>query len=141
MANKPTISKPISEATISVMIDKNEREIFMSFGLLDSLSRIIEDPTRIPSISIDPDLRNKVLIATLAERKPSGKILQNIDLEDTEISIDDVERLIDWAGDHVMSFFIRSLQKTVAVTKAREEEMKALASSFGGLKDSISKTP
>jgi hypothetical protein len=123
-----------SNDKITVILNGKERELFMSFGLLNSLTRIVDDPSRVPAIRTDHELRDTVLAAALAERKPSGKIQKEIDLDDADITIEDVERTLDWVMEHVMSFFVRALKKVVAVTEANKADMEALASSVNGLK-------
>jgi hypothetical protein len=123
-----------SNDKITVKLNGKERELFMSFGLLNSLTRIVDDPSRVPAVRTDPELRDAALAAALAERKPSGKIEKEVDIDDIDITIEDVERTLDWVMEHVMSFFVRALKKVVAVTEANKADMEALASSVNGLK-------
>lgn len=123
-----------SNDKITVTLNGKERELFMSFGLLNNLTRIVDDPTRVPAIRTDSELRDAVLSAALAERKTSGKIEKEVDIDDIDITIDDVERTLDWVMEHVMGFFVRALKKVVEVTEANKADMEALASSVNGLK-------
>jgi len=125
---------------ITVKVDGEDRDIFMSFGLLDTLSRLIGDPSNVAQVHIDLDLRKGVLEALLAERKKSGKVINEVDIEETEISIEDAEKLVEWAASHVLNFFIRSLSKVSEMTKKSEKEIKALVSTFPGLSNSASQT-
>lgn len=126
---------------ITITTDGAEREIFMSFGLLNHLTTIVGDPARVASIPLNPELRREVLESVLAKRKPSGKLEEKIDLDDVDISIADVETLLDWVSGHVMSFFIRSLQKVAAVTQAHQTELASLVSFLDGSKGSASEKP
>lgn len=126
---------------ITIKLNGEERELFMSFGLLNELATIVGDPARVPSIPVDADLREAVLMSCFAERKPSGKVIKDVeDYDDLDISIPDVEKTIDWAVEHLMSFFVRSLKKVVAVTKANEGDLKDLASFLAGSNASVSET-
>lgn len=106
----------------------------MSFGLLNELSALVDDPSRVPAIFVDHSLRNEVLAACLHVRKKSGKIEKPIDVDDVEISIDDVDHTLKWAGDHLTSFFVKALRQVVAVTEASKADMEVLESSLGSLK-------
>ena len=127
--------------TFPITINNEEREIFMSFGLLNELTTIVQDPSRISTISLDPQLRNAFITSLLSERKKSGKVLNAFDLDDTEVSYEAVENAIAWAQEHVMSFFVRSYRQIARVTEKHQEEVTALTSSLGGSKGSSSKTP
>ena len=126
--------------TITIKVDGEDREIFMSFGLLNELTKIIGDPARVASVTVDPEMRDDVLNAVLSKRKTSGKIISQADIDDIDIPVEDVEILLDWASEHALSFFIRSLKKVIVMTKKHEDEMKALASSASGFSDSLSGT-
>ncbi len=127
--------------TLTILVDSVDREIFMSFGLLNDLTTVVADPGRVATISMDPALRVSVLNTVLAIRKKNGKIEQAVDVTDIDISIKDAERLIDWVSEHVMSFFVRSLQKVLAIQQHKEGELKVLLSSLAGSNDSASATP
>ncbi len=142
MATKVTeTKKPELPATITVTVDDQSRDIFMSFGLLNELTSVIDDPQRIASIPLNNDVRNQVLSMVLADRKKSGKLIAEIDLSETDISISDVEILIDWVQGHLLDFFVRSLKRVMALTKNHEAEVASLASSLDGFKGLISSGP
>jgi hypothetical protein len=126
---------------ITITYEGKEREIFLSYGLLNELARIVRSPDLAPSITIDEDLREEVLAACLAERKASGKITKPVaDIEDIDMSIEDVERLLDWATEGVLSFFVRSLGKMVKQVEQNKDTLVALKSSLDGLQASASAT-
>lgn len=126
---------------ITIKVGDEDREVFMSFGLLNELSIIVADPSRIGTMIIDPELRSKVLKACLAVRKKSGKIEKAVeDLDDVDISIEDVEKLIGWAMDHVMGFFLRALQKATTLSDEYRTQAEALLSSVTGSASSPSGT-
>lgn len=140
-------SKPTETTTVAVSdhilvtVNEEERDLFMSFGLLNELSKILGDPQQVASVMIDPDLRTEVLSLVLAKRKKSGKLEEAIDMDDVDISIEDVERVLHWTQEHVISFFVRSLKQVMAVTTNHKTEVSNLASSMGGSPESASKTP
>lgn len=126
---------------LKITIDGEERTLFMSFGLLNELASLVQDPARVPAIPVDAYLREAVLSAAFAKRKKSGKITEEIaDFDDIDVTIEDVEATLDWVVEHVMSFFVRSLRKVVQVTKANETDLKDLASFLAGSDASPSAT-
>lgn len=126
---------------ITIAFEGADRDLLMSYGLLNELAKIVGSPEIAPSISIDERLREEVLGACLATRKPSGKVTKKVeDLDDLDLSIDDVERLLDWATEHVLSFFVRSLGKMVKRVEANRDVLEGLKSSLDGLEASASAT-
>jgi hypothetical protein len=127
---------------LSITQDGNERELFMSYGLLNALSLLVGSPEVVPAMSLDDGLRAEILAAVLAERKVTGKVLKPVeDIDDIDISIDDIERILDWAGAHLMGFFMRRLAKSAKHVENHKELLEGLKSSMAGLKDLASATP
>lgn len=120
---------------ITVKIDDQDREIFMSFGLLNDLATLTGDPARVAAIPLIADLRMSVLNTVLAPRRKNGKKEAEIDVTELDISIEDAERLLTWASEHVMSFFVRALQKVEKVSAHHKEALAGLVSSLGGSND------
>lgn len=130
-----------TENTFTLKLGEEEREIFMSFGLLNDLTRLVTDPSEVPRMLLDPELRDAVLKELLAERKKSGKVLKDLpDVEDIDADPGEIEKLLDWTMEHVMAFFVRSLQKTAKMGERHLETLKSLQSSLDGLNGSASKT-
>jgi hypothetical protein len=125
--------------TLTIQINGEERELFMSFGLLNELTAIIGDPSRVGAVSLDPELRAKFLSAIFAKRKKSGKIEEAIDYDDLEVSLDDVEKTMSWGQEHVLNFFVRSFRNIQTVTEKYKDEVTSLTSSLTGSKASASK--
>lgn len=116
----------------SVQIDGKEEEIFMSFALLNSIARHVGDPENIPLIEINADFREIILKELLAVRNPSGKITQERGIDDVEISIEDAEKLLDFASEHITDFTIRALEKAGARSKLTQEKVAALKLTSSG---------
>ncbi len=133
------MSNKVSD-TILIKQDGESRELFMSFGLLNELVRLFDSPDRVNTIAADHDLRNQVLKSSLAKRTNTGKPTHPVDLEDVEISIDDVENVLEWSSAHVLGFFIRSLKKVVTLTQKNQADMEGLASFATGSPVSTSNT-
>ena len=118
-----------------------DRELFMSYGLLNELAKLVGSPEIAPSISLDEFLREEVLKACLAERKPTGKVLKHVaDMDDLDVSVEDIEAILDWATENVLSFFVRSLGKMVQRVESNKDVLEGLKSSLAGLQGSVSAT-
>lgn len=102
-ANTPVVPSK----TLTVKVDGNEREILMSYGLQDQLLRLIRDTNEIGNIYADPDVRNAIIEQILAERSPSGKIINKRTFDDYILEVEDAETILAWAVDHITAFFIR----------------------------------
>lgn len=120
--------------TCSVTIDKTEVEIFMSFALLNAVARHVGDPENIPLIMLNPDLREIILSELLAVRDPKGKVTQARSIDEVDITLLDVENLLDFVSEHVLDFMIRALEKTNARKDKYETRLKALVPSSTGPK-------
>lgn len=115
-------------ATITIQVDGVDRDIFMSFGLVDALSRLVAgSPELIAQIDLNPELRETALICLLAERKKSGKIITEPDLAELDISIDDIERLLAWATESLMAFLVRSVQRVTSLAERHSKILENLA--------------
>ncbi len=117
-----------------------DREIFMSFGLLNELSTIVQDATQIAALDLDPEIRTKTLNAIFAERTKSGRKTKDVEMDDLEISYQDVETALDWAKDHLMGFFIRRLESTAKVVEQTKTRMEKVESSLLGSNEGVSAT-
>lgn len=118
-----------------------EREIFMSYGLLNVLTTVVDDITNVALIKLDAKMRNAVLVECLAERKPSGKVKTAVkDIDDVEISIEHVELILGWVQVHVLDFLLRSAKDSVDLMDEHKETLEALGSSLDGAPNSPGKT-
>lgn len=112
----------MTEATLTVTIGGVERELFMSYGLLTKLSKELETADAVGAVPHDPEMRDNVLKIALTERTRSGKAIKEIkDLDDVEISLEDVEAVLGWVMEHLTGFFVRGLQKTKKVLDDQKE--------------------
>ena len=121
---------------INVTVDGEDREIFMSFGLLNELTSWLGSPEALPAIFVKAEMRSEMLSRLLAERKKSGKLITPVaDIDDVEIELADVQRLLQWATEHVLSFFLQSLTVLKGVLERDEEKMTGLGSMLVSSKD------
>lgn len=110
------------DKTFTLVVGDQARELFMSYGLLDTLIRLVPDTDEIGNLYVDADKRKAVLEALVAERSKSGKIIQAFDIEDLEVDIEVVDALLQWAVEHLAGFFIRSMTN---IAKLAEQNIQA----------------
>lgn len=102
------MSKPNTPSkTITIKVDNNDRELFMSYGLLNELLRLIPDTNLIALVYTDPDIRNKIIEQVLADRSPTGKITTMRPFDMYIVEQEAVEEMLEWVVEHVTAFFIR----------------------------------
>lgn len=113
-------------ATIDLTQDGQSREIKMSFGMLNHLARLVGVVDNVPAIATDPDLQSAIMQVVLAKRSEKGKILEPIDLDEVDMSIDDVRAILDWVSEHLFDFFLKGLEKAKQIIVDRKDQLKNL---------------
>lgn len=126
---------------IEIKQNGEDREILMSFGLLNEITTMMGDPAVAASVYFNPDLREKVILSALHERSKTGKITNKIEnLDDVDVSVSDIEELLAWEVEHSIAFFARSMDR-VKNMKGQLEGLTADVSSLNGSAVSTSKKP
>jgi len=101
-----------------------DSEIFMSYGLLTELVRLVPDLDNIPTMVLNSEVRDELLTKLLMKRDARGNpvgeapSLESLTLEQSEV-------LIDWAQTHILDFFLRRATKAVAQTKRIQSQLEA----------------
>lgn len=116
-----------------------EKVLFFSFLRQNSLLRFIEGPTQVINMRVDPDLCENVLKILLADKGGPGQ-MTTLELDETMIDGDDVDRIINWVQDHLTYFFMKRFQEMAQRAATLEPTAKALASSAAGSEASASST-
>lgn len=112
----------------------DDRDIKMTFGLLDELTRIIGDVDGLAEMPINADVRKEVLIAVLVERDEKGK-RGKTEPDIYNLEADTVTEILEWVGEHVADFFLSAMERTKKLLEARTDRFKALQPSSTGGKD------
>lgn len=110
----------------TIQVGGEGRDIKMSFGLLNSLCRKAGDIDGAAMVALDQDLREAFLVELLSPRDARGKIKESIDPLELDVEVQSVLDLIDWAGNHVMDFFLMGLERTKALQDRNMDRIKAL---------------
>lgn len=110
----------------TIKIGDEERDIKMSFGLLNILCRRAGDLDGAAMINMDQSLREAVITELLSARDEKGKIKSEVDIMFLDVEPSAVIELLDWAGNHVMDFFLKGLERTKALQDRNMGRIKAL---------------
>lgn len=103
-------------------------EIFMSFGLLNRITRYLGDIDQLPQLAVSPELQEAVLVEIFTERDKQGVALKVPTLDEIEVSLEEVESILDFVGEHIANFFMQTAekaQKRMLQIHARAEKMSA----------------
>jgi hypothetical protein len=100
----------MSDETLSVIVDGAPVDLFMSYGLLTELARTVSSIDAIASLDLDNDTRDAFLGSVLADRTKSGKVKTKRALDELDISLEDVERTLNWGKEHLLGFFLRRVE-------------------------------
>jgi hypothetical protein len=133
---------PVQKLPMSchVTVNGKEHEVFMSFALLNRLAYLVGSVDQLPMIQINPEMRDMFLGELLAERSKGGKVVTPCDPGDCDISLEDVQLVLDFASEHVLDFTLGALEKSAALQAKNQARMLSLKSSQAGLENSASKS-
>jgi hypothetical protein len=120
-----TTQKSAPAPRLKVTVNDVQRELFMSFGLLNELCRGVGSVQSAIQIPTDSELRDYTLLATLSERNENGEVDTPINLRLIDMSLEDAENLLSWASDHCVDFFLRTMERVV---KTQEKNLDRFAS-------------
>jgi len=110
----------------TIKVDGKERDIKMTFGLLNNLCRKVGDIDGAATIMMNVDLRDGVLIELLSDRDKNGRITEPLDLNTLNVDMDAVVDLVDWTQEHVLDFFLKGLEKAKGLQDRNLHRIKAL---------------
>lgn len=119
-----TIEKP--EDVYTVRVDGNPVEVFMSGGLVRQLAPLVGTFEDIGQAFGDPELQNALVIAALTKRSPRGVKLEEKDASAYDISLEEFDKFISWIMEHILYFFVKSMQSATKVVEKSTPLMEAL---------------
>lgn len=121
------------ESRLTVNVGGTDRTLFMSFGLLNEIAALVGGPDQVPELSFNPVVSTSALNLLLAARDKRGNIIPPTDDEPAvplDLDPEAAEAMIDWAGAHVLDFFVRRLAKSAALFATRADQLAAAGSSL-----------
>jgi len=116
----------MADDIFNINVNGKELDIKMTFGLLNNLCRKVGDIEAAAVIALDTNLRDAILVELLSDRNDKGKIVNPIDLDSLQVEPDAIIDLIDWAGTHVLDFFLKGLERTKKLQELNTSRIKAL---------------
>lgn len=125
----------MSESNFEIEVNGEKKDIKMSFGLLNELCGMCGDVEDALLFGMNTELREEVLRLMLSSRDEQGRIKENINLNTLEVDPDAINELLDWAGGHVLDFFLKAAERAKTASLARKDRMEALQQSSSGGED------
>lgn len=116
----------MTEATCTIKVGEDERELFMSYNLLRHLSSMFGAIQDLPMMASDVSLHAQFIGKILAgpELKYDETKLDDEIFE--QIPLDDVDKMTNWAVEHVTDFFLKRAESLLgAMTKNQDRIEKA----------------
>ena len=111
---------------LTVKLGESDKQLFMSYGLLNRLTLIVGGPEGAPAIGGVPEVQEAVLLEVFTERPKGEAPVPPKSLEEIEISLDDVANVLDWVGGHITDFFLQTVTKSMEKAKAQEGRLQKL---------------
>lgn len=118
-----------------IQVNGKAKEVKMTFGLLNQMCGMCGEPEDALMFGIHAELREEALRLMLSERDDQGRIVEDVNLFNTEVDANEVAELLDWAGAHVLDFFLNAAEKTKSTGESRKERLEALQPSSTGGED------
>lgn len=106
-----------------------DREIVMTFGLLNVLARLVGDINRIGLIDLVSETADEVMFEVLSERDSKGRPVDRKAVV-PDMPAEDANRVFDWVKESLMDFFIRRLLNTADLMQRNQAKMALVASSM-----------
>jgi hypothetical protein len=135
---------PPTPPRVSVVIGGEERELYMSFGLLNEVTSLVGGIEAVPNIHFDPRVSAMVLDTLLAKRDRRGRILWPTDEEDPitpiDLSVETATVILDWAAGHALDFFVRQFGSSATMFANRAGPLAEVGSSLISSVNSHGKT-
>lgn len=114
------------------------RELFFSFTRQNMLLKHFPEPTNAFEAMIDPYMAETVLAILLVD---NPKQIDQFELDELDVSREDIEKVLNWAAEHLIYFFMHKFQLVAEKATALEPLLQALQSSKAGFQSSTSTTP
>ena len=109
-----------------VTFGKEPLELFMSFGLLTEIARVVEDIPLVSQIAVDAELREKVFGLLFGERDVKGKLTRALEMHEILISVRDAQAVTKWVQGHLFDFFIGAMEAATSAAAPFESRMRGM---------------
>lgn len=103
------------------------KEVFMSYGLLNSLCRAVGDLEGAALLALDNDLRAQMLVELLSDRDEKGNVIgDGVRPYHIPYSVDSLGDLLTWAQEHIFNFFVKAAAQTKVTADQHKKVLAAL---------------
>jgi hypothetical protein len=113
---------------LTVKNGEKDQVLFMSFGLLNRLTRRMGDIDQLPRLAMDTELQEAIIIEVFTTRDEKGNPTYTPTLDEIQVGLDDIDLVLDFVGDHIANFFMGAAEKAQKrVLQIHEKMAKAQA--------------
>lgn len=130
-----TTPKKLNDRHTLTFVDGSEKEILMTFGLLNLTSGMVRDISAVPFIMLDAELRHQLMIAILSPRDAQGNISDEYNEYQNPVTTDEAHALLTWVSEHLTDFFLKAVRQYRTILETVEKEnpkASALPSTMNG---------
>jgi hypothetical protein len=65
----------------------------------------------LPQLAVNPELQETIMLEVFTRRAKTGEVeFAPASLDELEVSLDDMELVLEFVGDHIASFFMRAAE-------------------------------
>lgn len=113
---------------ITVVVNGENKEVFMSGGLIRELSPIVGGLEDFAGAFVDTEVQKVLLIEVLKPRNPRGNPSENKEygLDDFSMSLEECDKLLNWVMDHVLHFFVNSLTSAKSLAERNQKTIQMI---------------
>ena len=101
-------------------------EVFMSYGMINQLAQGIGDAETTATLHSSAIARNFILQMLLSKRSDDGQITEEINVRTLDADVDEINDLLQWAGQHLYNFFLKAMERVIAMEAGNREKVMAL---------------
>lgn len=112
------------------------KEIFMSAGLVRRLASLSQTHQGLIDLYTDPSMQSFMISEILKPRTKRGEAALEYQLEDFDITIEEGQKVSNWAIQHIIYFFTEAVLNVKTAAMDKNSSLTKLAASMTGLQDS-----
>lgn len=118
---------------IKIKRDTEDKELFMSAGMLRAIVGWVGTADRFIDVFTDPQIQLEILGFILAPKGADGKVQEGFNLDTLEISPAEGDKVLKWVEAHILHFFIGNAKTLKASLES--QQMKKLMALLSGMED------
>ena len=126
---------------LQIKQDGKPVELFMSYALLNKLVVIVGGVDGVTALAADPAIQEQVLLTTFIKREGKEVVWAPESLEEIDVGLEDIGRVLDWVGGHVTDFFLKQTENSLKIVQKYQERLVNLERTSNGLANLVSRNP